>query len=192
VNELLKKIEEFEKVLVKNSASRKPSISNDIISQDSASINTNMIPQLSLISSTNKSIDQLDQNSTINRIKIPTKHFSTPSLGEISNDSDVFSTKTHISIVPSLEQTRRMNFIIQLLYSINSLDINDSIEIKDWSPDQCIQWLTAQQMTSLIPLFLIRNINGEKLLLLDGTKMKVNFFSICLLHIDLPRSRLWV
>ncbi len=47
------------------------------------------------------------------------------------------------------------------------------IEVKDWTSDQCIQWLTAQEMTSFIPIFLNRNIDGEKLLLLDSTKMKV-------------------
>ncbi len=133
----------------------------------------NMIPQLNFFSNNNQSIDQ---SLTNNRIRIPTKHYSTPSLGEISNDSDVFSTKTHISIVPSLEQTSTINFIIELFHSIYSLDNNDNIEIKNWTPDQCIQWLTAQQMTSLIPLFLTRNIDGEKLLLLDGAKMKVIFF----------------
>ena len=51
---------------------------------------------------------------------------------------------------------------------------NEYIEIKDWTPDQCIQWLTAQQITSLIPIFLNRNIDGGKLLVLDSSKMKVN------------------
>lgn len=46
--------------------------------------------------------------------------------------------------------------------------------MKDWTSDQCIQWLTAQEMTSFIPIFLSRNIDGEKLLLLDSAKMKVN------------------
>ena len=49
------------------------------------------------------------------------------------------------------------------------------IEVKDWTSDQCIQWLTAQEMTSFIPIFLSRNIDGEKLLLLDSTKMKVRW-----------------
>lgn len=56
---------------------------------------------------------------------------------------------------------------------IFSLDIQ-FVEVKDWTSDQCIQWLTAQEMTSFIPIFLNRNIDGEKLLLLDSTKMKVN------------------
>lgn len=47
------------------------------------------------------------------------------------------------------------------------------VEVKDWTSDQCIQWLTAQEMTSFIPTFLNRNIDGEKLLLLDSSKMKV-------------------
>ncbi len=57
-------------------------------------------------------------------------------------------------------------------------DTNEYIEIKDWTLDQCIQWLTAQQMSSLIPIFLSRNIDGEKLLVLDSAKMKVKISPI--------------
>lgn len=49
---------------------------------------------------------------------------------------------------------------------------DEFVEVKDWTSDQCIQWLTAKEMTSFIPMFLNRNIDGEKLLLLDSTKMK--------------------
>lgn len=47
------------------------------------------------------------------------------------------------------------------------------VEVKDWTSDRCIQWLTTEGMTSLIPLFLSRSINGEKLVSLDSSKMKV-------------------
>jgi hypothetical protein len=47
------------------------------------------------------------------------------------------------------------------------------IEVKDWTSDHCIQWLANQGLTSLIPMFLERNIHGDKLLALDSNKMKV-------------------
>ena len=59
---------------------------------------------------------------------------------------------------------------------------SQSIEVKDWTSDQCIQWLTAQEMTSFIPIFLSRNIDGEKLLLLDSTKMKVGWHGCAFTH----------
>ena len=145
-------------VVVPKTSSRLPSLSMDKMSiysqQESWPINANLAP-INSVSTTNKSLDHLDQHlSTSTHPKMPTKHFSTPSLGEISTDSEVFQNAA--SIVPSL-----------------SIDTNEHLETKDWSVDQCIQWLTAQQLTPLISLFLTRNINGEKLLLLDSTKMKV-------------------
>ena len=65
------------------------------------------------------------------------------------------------------EVKSEMNLIEYFIFSLKF------IEVKDWTSDQCIQWLTAQEMTSFIPIFLNRNIDGEKLLLLDSTKMKV-------------------
>ena len=47
------------------------------------------------------------------------------------------------------------------------------VEVKDWTSDRCVQWLTTEDMTSLIPLFLSRSITGEKLISLDSSKMKV-------------------
>lgn len=122
--------------------------------QESWPVPSNLSPMSLGPTTTNKSLEHLDRNQLVTRLKIPTKHFSTPSLGEISNDSEVFSNT--IPSIPSL-----------------SFDTSESMDIKDWTVDQCIQWLTTQQMTSLISLFLTRSINGEKLLLLDSTKMKV-------------------
>lgn len=155
---------------------RLPSISIDKMSvhsqQESWPMNTT-IPPASLVS--NKSMDQLDQTLAENRTKMPSKHFSTPSLGEISNDSDVFGARTPTSPIPSLDLTT-----------------NDHIEVKDWTADQCIQWLTAQQMTSFIAPFLTRNINGEKLLVLDSTKMKVSRLrAVTAVHLCIARSRPW-
>ncbi|CAF1249877.1 unnamed protein product [Rotaria sordida] len=126
-----------------------------------------------IVSNNNKSIDQIatetNQNSLMNKTHIiktysknlPSKHLSTPSLGEVLIDCNIINTNTHVSIVPSLEQT------------INDSFSNDEyVKVKNWTSDQCIQWLTAQAMTSLIPIFLNRSIDGEKLLLLDSTKMK--------------------
>ncbi|CAF3325766.1 unnamed protein product [Rotaria socialis] len=124
-------------------------------------------------SSNNKSDDQLDieddKDSLLNRIHVsktyprhlPSKHFSTPSLGEVVNDCDIIDTRSQISKVPSLEQTNN-----------DSFSTDEYIKIKHWTSDQCIQWLTVQTMSSLIPIFLNRNIDGEKLLLLDSAKMK--------------------
>lgn len=63
--------------------------------------------------------------------------------------------------------------------------------MKDWTSDQCIQWLTAQEMTSFIPIFLNRNIDGEKLLLLDSTKMKVSSIDKILNRMSCIHHRLW-
>jgi len=148
----MKKVEELEKIIAYSSSSvRLPSLSLDRIS-----IHSQQEPRNMNINIPNKSTDQLDQTSLISKTKLSPKHLSTPSLGELSTDSDFLSTKTQFSIVPSLDQP----------YD------DDYIEIKDWTIDQCIQWLTAQQMTSLIPIFINRNINGEKLLLLDSVKIK--------------------
>jgi len=48
-----------------------------------------------------------NDKSIINKTKLSIKHLSTPSLGGVSNDSDMISNKTHISLVPSLEQTSK-------------------------------------------------------------------------------------
>lgn len=165
VNDLLKRIEELEKIIsISTSTSqinrntpatiRLPSLSLEKISAHSQ-LDSWHVPQLYLATNqhTNKSVDQLDQNFLANRTKLPLKHLSTPSLGDISNDSDLASAKTQI---PLLDQTNNDHYV----------------EIKDWTTDQCIQWLTAQQMTSYIPIFLNRSIDGEKLLVLDSSKMK--------------------
>jgi hypothetical protein len=44
----------------------------------------------------------------MDKTKLSVKHLSTPSLGGVSNDSDIISSKTHISLVPSLEQTSKI------------------------------------------------------------------------------------
>lgn len=144
-------------IVIPKNPSRLPSLSMDkmsIYSQQESWPITGHLSPMNTGPTTNKSLDHLDQNLSATRLKLPTKHFSTPSLGEISNDSEVFSNT--IPSIPSL-----------------SFDTAEPGEIKDWTVDQCIQWLTAQQMTSLISLFLTRSINGEKLLVLDSTKMKV-------------------
>ncbi|CAF3478133.1 unnamed protein product [Rotaria sp. Silwood1] len=101
---------------------------------------------------------------------LPTKRLSNPLLDEASNhQNDDIEIKSSNSKTPSTEQqttkpsTNNKN---------NNIVTDEFIEVKDWTSDQCIQWLTAQEMASFIPIFLSRNIDGEKLLLLDSTKMK--------------------
>ncbi|CAF3189312.1 unnamed protein product [Rotaria socialis] len=101
---------------------------------------------------------------------LPSKRLSNPLLDEASNrDDNDTDNKNLISKVPSIEQT-----IIKPSTNNknNNTDADEFVEVKDWTSDQCIQWLTAHEMTSFIPIFLSRNIDGEKLLLLDSTKMK--------------------
>ncbi|CAF0815186.1 unnamed protein product [Adineta steineri] len=100
---------------------------------------------------------------------LPSKRLSNPLLDEVNNnhqneDSDIKTSNIKIS---SVEETTKVS-------STNHKNTitDEFIEVKDWTSDQCIQWLTAQEMTSFIPIFLNRNIDGEKLLLLDSTKMK--------------------
>ncbi|CAF4113881.1 unnamed protein product [Rotaria sp. Silwood2] len=126
-----------------------------------------------IVSNNNTSTDQIDtevdRNSLMNQTHVTNtysnnlslKHLSTHSLGEVLNDCDIIYNKTYLSKVPSLEQT-----------SSDGFSNDEHVKIKNWTSDQCIQWLTAQGMTSLIPIFLNRSIDGEKLLLLDSTKMK--------------------
>ncbi|CAF1261043.1 unnamed protein product [Adineta steineri] len=117
----------------------------------------------------NKSSDQLDRSSPIHKrplikactINVPSMHVSTPSLGEISNDSYMIDNKFGTTRDLTMEKTRTQGF-----------SSDEYIEIKDWTTDQCIQWLTIEKLTSFIPTFLNRNIDGEKLLVLDGSKMK--------------------
>ncbi|UJR20838.1 hypothetical protein I4U23_023949 [Adineta vaga] len=117
----------------------------------------------------NKSSDQFDRSASLNKahitktytMNVPALHVSTPSLGGVSNDSNFNDTRTNISKDSFKEKT-----------SNEAYSTDEYVEIKDWTTDRCIQWLTAQRMTSLIPIFLNRNIDGEKLLVLDGSKMK--------------------
>ncbi|CAF1064322.1 unnamed protein product [Adineta ricciae] len=118
---------------------------------------------------TTKSSDQFDRSALLNKspstkahtMSIPGLHVSTPSLGGISSDSNFNDARTSITKDSSADKT-----------STEAYSTDEYVEIKDWTTDRCIQWLTAQRMTSLIPIFLNRNIDGEKLLVLDGSKMK--------------------
>jgi hypothetical protein len=73
----------------RTSSTRLPSISLDRISshshQESRCMNIKN-SQENFLSNNNKSIDQ---NSVMNKTRSALKHFSTPSLGEISNQSDM-------------------------------------------------------------------------------------------------------
>jgi hypothetical protein len=69
-------------------SNQKPIVTSSIqcpsISSDSCRINRNIL-QENFVSNNDKSVDQ---NLSINKTKLASKHISTPSLGEISNDSD--------------------------------------------------------------------------------------------------------
>lgn len=133
--------------------------------------------------------------------QLPSKRLSNPLLDEatnhrieeieikISNGKEqstsmnlVFRRRELISIGFLEVPTSTNNTVVnEVKFNIESRDylkndffcLTKFVEVKDWTSDQCIQWLTAQEMTSFIPIFLNRNIDGEKLLLLDSTKMKV-------------------
>ncbi|UJR28729.1 hypothetical protein I4U23_009958 [Adineta vaga] len=99
---------------------------------------------------------------------LPSKRSSNPLLDEANNHPDENLEIKHSTIkVPPLEETTKHSSKVQ-----KTTATDEVAEVKDWTSDQCVQWLTAQEMTSFIPMFLSRNIDGEKLLLLDSTKMK--------------------
>ncbi|CAF2493832.1 unnamed protein product [Rotaria sp. Silwood2] len=101
---------------------------------------------------------------------LPSKRLSNPLLDEASNhQNDDLEIKSSNSKISSTEQQTTKSSIN---HKNNNIITDEFVEVKDWTSDQCIQWLTAQDMTSFIPIFLSRNIDGEKLLLLDSTKMK--------------------
>lgn len=45
--------------------------------------------------------------------------------------------------------------------------------VSSWSTQQVCQWLKGLNMEQYIPEFTARDIDGEQLLLMDGTKLKV-------------------
>ncbi|CAF1110201.1 unnamed protein product [Rotaria sordida] len=101
---------------------------------------------------------------------LPSKRLSNPLLDEASNQqNDDVEIKNSNSKIPSIEQQTTNPSINN---KNNNVVTDEFVEVKDWTSDQCIQWLTSQEMASFIPIFLSRNIDGEKLLLLDSAKMK--------------------
>ncbi|CAF1531622.1 unnamed protein product, partial [Adineta ricciae] len=100
---------------------------------------------------------------------LPSKRSSNPLLDEANSHQQYenLEVKTSNIKIPTQEETTKHS-----PKSPKTTTTDQFVEVKDWTSDQCIQWLTAQEMTSFIPMFLNRNIDGEKLLVLDSTKMK--------------------
>ncbi|CAF0985982.1 unnamed protein product [Rotaria sp. Silwood1] len=164
INELMKKVEELE----------------------------NTIATL-IAKSEDNSTTKVNENIVLESSDIPERrsdrtHTSSSQPG-ISTDRHTIATSSvrfpSISLdkIPPCTQTQETSQIVSNNNkSTNQLDsevdrnslINKAhhVKVKYWTSDQCVQWLTAQGITSLIPIFINRSINGEKLLLLDGTKMK--------------------
>lgn len=93
---------------------------------------------------------------------LPTKRLSNPTTEQTNDENEMkISSTDQIPKISSDNPT-----------TTTTTTTDEYVEVKDWTSDQCVQWLTAQDMTSFIPIFLNRNIDGEKLLLLDSSKMK--------------------
>ena len=53
--------------------------------------------------------------------------------------------------------------------------------IEEWSCESVARWLSINDMSAYIETFLEKGIDGEKLVGLDSTKLKVNSVSIVLI-----------
>ncbi|CAF1250045.1 unnamed protein product, partial [Didymodactylos carnosus] len=87
----------------------------------------------------------------------------------ISNALKQHSTELTTSLTSGKNNDNNSNYTH---VAIDKQSLNFDQPVKDWTSDQCIQWLSSVDMNTFIPLFLNRNIDGEKLLTLDSTKLK--------------------
>lgn len=104
------------------------------------------------------------QSKSMDRIELKNLQSSSKSISDHVGTQDSIETSMLIlNASPVGDAGKSMN---------DSSLIDEYVEVKDWSSDLCVQWLTNENLTEFIPFFLNRNIDGEKLLSLDGTKMK--------------------